>query len=359
MMATMAAETPTRANESDAWRAVEQRDARYDGRFVYAVRSTRVYCRPSCPSRRPLRANVVIFDEPDQAEHAGFRACLRCRPSGERVEPAGERAVGRARAYLDAHAGEPVSLRALATHAGMSAHHLQRSFTRLVGVSPKEYQDALRVSAFKSRLRAGDTVSRATYEAGYGSSSRVYERSDELLGMTPAAYRRGGAGMRITYAIVDSTLGRLLVGTTDRGVCAVAIGRSDATLERELRADFPSAEIARANARSHEWIRAVVDRIRNPQRSMPEIPLDVNGTAFQRRVWKALLEIPRGETRSYREVAVSIGQPSASRAVARACATNHIAVVIPCHRVVRGDGDVSGYRWGVERKRALLDREAE
>jgi len=360
-MATMAIERPstTRAiSDDEAWRAVEARDARYDGRFVTAVRSTGIYCRPSCPARHPLRTNVSFFALPDDAEAAGYRACLRCKPRAERVEASAAAAVKRARAYLDQHADEPISLRDLAAHAGLSASHLQRSFKQLLGVSPKEYQDARRVHRFKARLRAGDTVSRATYEAGFGSSSRVYERADELLGMTPASYRRGGAGMRITYTIAETPIGRVLVGTTERGVCAVAMGTTDAETVRALQVDFPNATIERSDDAHETWVRAVLDQIRTPARGASNrIPLDVDGTAFQWQVWKALQEIPVGEKRTYTEVAKAIGRPTAARAVARACATNRVAVVIPCHRVVRETGELSGYKWGVERKRKLLDGE--
>lgn len=357
-MATMAIDRGTsNFSESDAWRAVEQRDRRRDGSFVYAVRTTGVYCRPSCPSRRPSRTNVAFFPTCDAAEHAGFRPCLRCRPADEAATSATDAAVEKARGYLDRHAGRPVPLTELAQHAGVSLWHLQRSFKRVLGVSPKAYQDARRVEQLKSRLRAGDTVSRATYEAGFGSSSRVYERSDALLGMTPAAYRRGGAGVHMTYSIVNVPVGRVLVATTDRGVCAVALGDSDDEVLRALRADFPQATIEPSNGEHGTWVEAVVERVRNPARA-PDVPLDLAGTAFQLRVWKALREIPAGERRSYREIAAAIGQPSASRAVARACAANRAAVVVPCHRVVRAGGEVGGYKWGAERKRRLLDRES-
>jgi AraC family transcriptional regulator of adaptative response/methylated-DNA-[protein]-cysteine methyltransferase len=236
---------------------------------------------------------------------------------------------------------------------------LRRTFKSIVGVSPKAYQDAARVSRFKSRLRAGDTVSRATYEAGFGSSSRVYERTDDMLGMTPAAYKRGGEGICISYAIADAPVGRVLIATTNRGVCAVALGANDAEVERALRADFPKATIERNDEAHLTWVRAVLDRVRTPKRAgANRIPLDVSGTAFQRQVWTALQAIPTGERRSYSEIAEAIGHPTASRAVARACATNRVAVVIPCHRVVRAGGGISGYRWGVERKQTLLDEEA-
>jgi AraC family transcriptional regulator of adaptative response/methylated-DNA-[protein]-cysteine methyltransferase len=361
-MATMVAEQHTslsRLSDADAWRAVEQRAARYDGQFVYAVRSTMIYCRPSCPSRRPSRANVSFYDRPDDAERAGYRACLRCRPRNGASPSQAHEAIERARRYLDANSDRTIALSELASTVGLSASHLQRSFKQLIGVSPKEYQDARRVRRFKSLLRAGDTVSRATYEAGFGSSSRVYERSDAMLGMTPASFRRGGAGVRIAYTIADAPVGRVLVATTERGVCAVELGSTDADVERVLQADFPRATLERSDEPRHAWVRAVLDRVRHPQRDASSgIPLDVDGTAFQLKVWKALQEIPAGERRSYREVAESIGRPNASRAVARACATNRVAVVIPCHRVVRGSGDLAGYKWGVDRKRRLLEEEA-
>ena len=357
-MATMAIDrSSTRFSESEAWRAVEHRDRRSDGAFVYAVRSTGVYCRPSCPSRRPSRANVRFFLTTAHAEQAGFRPCLRCRPADGPAASATDAAVERARRYLEQNAERTVSLGELARHAGVSPWHLQRSFKRILGVSPKAYQDARRVEQFKSRLRAGDTVSRATYEAGFGSSSRVYERSGTLLGMTPASYRRGGAGVRIAYTITDAPVGRVLVATTDRGVCAVELGDSDGEVLRALQSDFPRATIERSDGDHRAWVEAVIDRVRDPRRET-DVPLDLAGSAFQLRVWKALQEIPAGEQRSYRDIASAIGQPSASRAVARACATNRVAVVVPCHRVVRGDGDLAGYKWGVERKRRLLAKES-
>jgi AraC family transcriptional regulator of adaptative response/methylated-DNA-[protein]-cysteine methyltransferase len=354
----MTSPSPSRPTDSEAWRAVADRDARYDGRFVYAVESTRVYCRPSCPSRRPLRENVRFYSAASDAERAGFRACKRCDPRDERGGSETERAIETARVYLDTHADRAVSLAELAAHAGVSASHLQRSFKRVVGLSPKEYQHAQRVRQFKSRLRAGDTVSRATYEAGFGSSSRVYERSDAMLGMTPASFRRGGAGVHIRFTIAELPIGRVLVATTERGVCAVELGASNAEVTRALESDFPKATIEQSDDDHHRWVRSVLERIRDPRHARGgDIPLDVGGTAFQQRVWKALQEIPVGERRSYRDVAAAIGRPSATRAVAQACATNRVAVVIPCHRVVREDGELAGYKWGVARKRRLLDEE--
>jgi AraC family transcriptional regulator of adaptative response/methylated-DNA-[protein]-cysteine methyltransferase len=346
-------------SDDEAWRAVLARDARFDGRFVTAVRSTGIFCRPSCSARHPLRKNVQFFATPSHAEAAGFRACLRCRPKESAFEPSSATAIERAREYLDSHAHETVSLETLARHVGLSPSHLQRSFKQLLGVSPKEYQDARRVRQFKTRLRAGDTVSRATYEAGFGSSSRVYERAGELLGMTPASFRKGGAGLRIAYSIASTPIGRVLVATTDRGVCAVTMGASDSEVVAGLRSDFPNATLERNDDEHATWVRAVIDRVVDPARATSHrIPLDVDGTAFQWSVWKALQEIPVGERRSYTDVAKAIGRPKAVRAVARACATNRVAVVIPCHRVVREGGAVSGYRWGVERKRKLLDQES-
>src|SRR5688500_11174977 len=342
-------------DRSTAWRAVQQRDRGFDGQFVYAVSSTHIFCRPSCSSRRPTRSRVEFFGSPADAERAGYRACKRCRPTGVAARDL-DHAVARARQYLTLHAGEGVAPVSLAGEVGVSAFHLQRAFKRAMGISPREYRDAERQRRLAKRLRQGDTVSRATYEAGYGSSSRVYERASRSMGMTPATMRRGGAGQRIQFSIVDSPLGRVLGAYTERGVCAVAIGQDDQALEAELREGFPRAEIHAAGQAIHQWITAIVRGI-DRDGSSPAIPLDARGTAFQWRVWNALQQIPRGTTLSYSEVAQRIGQPTAVRAVARACATNPVALVIPCHRVVREDGDLGGYRWGVARKQALLESE--
>jgi AraC family transcriptional regulator of adaptative response/methylated-DNA-[protein]-cysteine methyltransferase len=264
--------------------------------------------------------------------------------------------VRRARAILDERPGEAISLDELARAVGTSPTRLQRAFTRALGCSPRAYQENLRLTALRERLKAGDTVTRATYAAGFGSGRRVYERAGEALGMTPGAYRRGGAGVRIGYTIVDSPLGRILVGATARGLCAVAIGDDDASLEGELRREFPRATIERDDLGVSGAARAVATELAG-EAAAPHATLDVEGTPFQRQVWEALRAIPRGETRSYAEVAASLGRPGAARAVARACASNRVALVIPCHRVVRGDGALGGYRWGMERKRELLRRE--
>ena len=344
-------------NRTSAWRAVAQRDRTYDGKFVYAVSSTRIYCRPSCASRRPTRSGVEFFETPALAERAGFRACKRCKPTSLSA-PLIERAVTQASQYIAQHADERITLATLARNAGVSASHLQREFKRILGVSPREFQTAERHRRLGQRLRKGDTVSRASFDAGFGSSSRVYERAAESLGMTPAAVRRGGAGQRIQFSVVGSPFGRLLVAWTERGVCSVAFGDDDAALEHTLRTNFAKAEIRAAGPAIHEWVDAIVRSLRGDTMAS-SVPTDVQGTAFQRRVWRALQRIPRGTTLSYSQVAGRIGKPSAARAVARACATNPVALVVPCHRVVREDGDLGGYRWGMDRKRELLAAERE
>lgn len=337
------------------WEAVQDRDARWDGVFVYAVPSTRIYCRPTCPSRRPRREGVRFFATPSGAAAAGFRPCRRCHPDGAATAPAHIEHVRRA-CSLIAEAEEKLPLDRLAARIGVSAHHLQRTFKRVLGISPREYDDACRVGCLKAGLQSGEGVANATYGAGFGSGSRVYERAPSTLGMTPAAYARGGKGEDVKYTIVDSPLGRLLVAATARGVCAVKLGGADHALERELHREFSSAAIAAGDAVLSTWVAGIVKSLEAGAPD-PRLPLDVRATAFQRRVWRELQQIPRGTTRSYQEVARRIGQPTAARAVARACATNPVAIVIPCHRVVRADGELGGYHWGVDRKRALLDAE--
>lgn len=346
--------TERRVSTDRAWRAVAERDGSYDGRFVYAVRTTRIYCRPSCASRRPAERNVDFYDDPAAAERAGFRACKRCRPR-ELTEGAARR-VERARRWIDAHVDAPIKLADVARTVGLAPAALQREFSRIVGMSPKAYHSARRAERLRSELRKGGTVSRAIFEAGYGSGSRVYEKAAHTLGMTPGSYRRGGAGVAIRHATVRTSVGRLLVAATERGVCSVALGSDDATLERALRAEFPQAIIAGGDAQLREWVERIVDQIEGRGRAL-DVPLDVQGTAFQWQVWRALQRIPRGQTRSYGAIARDIGRPTASRAVARACASNRAAIVIPCHRVVREDGALGGYRWGAERKERLLATE--
>lgn len=340
---------------TDRWRIVLARDRRYDGAFVYAVRSTRVYCRPSCPSRRPRRELVSFFAAPAAAEQAGYRACRRCRPGAP--DPATE-LVRRACALIDGRPDEAWGLDALARAVAARPRALTRAFQRVLGVTPREYRDARRVERLKSNLKERKRVTTALYAAGYGGSSRVYERSDAQLGMTPATYARGGAGMRIAFAVVPSPLGRLLVAATERGVCRVALGDDAATLERALRAEFPAADIARDDRRLARAVQALTRHLEGRAPDL-DLPVDVRATAFQRAVWDALRKIPYGQTRSYAEVARAIGRPRAVRAVARAVATNPVAIVVPCHRVVREDGTLGGYRWGPERKAALIERERE
>jgi len=345
---------PASIPEATAWNAVQHRDRQFDGKFVYAVSSTKIFCRPSCSSRQPNKANVQFFSSTTEAERAGYRACMRCRPTSAKP-PVIDRAVKHVLEYLMSHMDTPVTLATLARETGMSPFHLQRSFKKALGVSPRQYQTAERRRRLSKRLRKGDTVSTATYEAGYGSSSRVYERP-KALGMTPATVRKGGVGQKIQFSVVDSPLGRLLGAYTEHGVCAVRIGDNDQALERELRAEFSNAEIHKAGDAIHEWITAIVKSL-DGERPSSAIPVDAQGTAFQHRVWNALQQIPRGTTLSYSEVAKKIGMPTAVRAVARACATNPVALVIPCHRVIREDGGLGGYRWGLERKEQLLESE--
>ncbi len=356
-MRTSAVLVEDRIDDDEAWAAVRSRDAAYAYRFIYAVASTGIYCRPGCASRLPRRENVRFFAGPAEAEAAGFRPCKRCRPDRDGLT-ATRRAIELAREYLDAHLDETVTLERLARVAHMSPHHLQRTFKRFVGLSPHRYVEARRLERLKQRLREGDTVARATYEAGYGSTSRLYEQADLYLGMTPGAYRRGGEGMRIRFTTAATPLGRLLVAATERGLCAVTLGDDDDALVDDLRREYPRATIEPAGAGLRDWVDQILAYLEGERTSLP-LPLDLPATDFQRRVWQALREIPYGHTRSYGELAEAIGRPTATRAVARACASNRVALVIPCHRVVRGDGDPSGYRWGPERKRRLLELEAE
>jgi AraC family transcriptional regulator, regulatory protein of adaptative response / methylated-DNA-[protein]-cysteine methyltransferase len=343
-----------RENDS-RWQAVLARDANQDGLFVFAVSSTGVYCRPSCPSRRPRREHVIFFAQPVQAEQAGYRACLRCRP---RVKGANQhlelvKAICR---YIEQHLDEPVTLARLGKAFQQSPFHLQRVFKSALGISPHAYADSCRVSQLKRNLQAGHNVTRAMYDAGYSSSSRLYERTASQLGMTPDKYRRGAIAAPIRYTCTDSPLGRMLIAATDKGICAIQFADSDAELEQGLRHEFPFANRQREDAYLQDWTKDLLRQMGGETRQA-SLPLDIQATAFQRRVWTYLQSIPRGETRSYGQVAKAIGQPAAVRAVARACATNPVAVAIPCHRVVRKSGEQGGYRWGAERKQALLELE--
>ncbi len=337
--------------------AVASRDARWDGEFYYAVSSTRIYCRPSCPSRRPDPVRVTLFATANEAEEAGYRACRRCHPR-DAGAPARTEIIRRVCSAIEADPDDPPSLRRLAQLANFSPGHLQRVFKAALGVSPREYADAARVGRLKLGLKKEKNVTNALYAAGYGSPSRLYEASDAHLGMTPETYRRGGRGMKISYTIADCSLGRVLVAATARGISAVFLADHDRSLEAALRKEYPHAEILRDTKRHSEWVRAIVRNLagQNPQL---DLPTDVMATAFQRRVWDALRKIPYGATRTYSEMARALGQPNATRAVASACATNPAAIVVPCHRVVRKGGALGGYRWGLERKEKLLRQERE
>ena len=345
--------------EDQYWQAVMERDSHANGRFVYAVRSTGIYCNPSCPSRRPRREEVVFFPLPSAAEEAGFRACKRCRPPESAVADPQVELVQRACRYIEQHLDDMPGLAELGGQVNVSPFHLQRVFKRVMGISPRQYAEARRLGQFKEQLKEGETVTQALYEVGFSSSSRLYERAPDQLGMTPTTYRRGGPGMSITYTIVDSALGRLLVAATDKGICSVCIGDDDAKLEAALWQEYPRAEIRRdgEDAGLHAWVETLVRHLDGQQPHF-DLPVDVQATAFQWRVWQELQAIPYGATRSYSQVAQAIGQPKATRAVARACATNPVALVVPCHRVVRENGHMGGYRWGIERKQQLLKQEA-
>ena len=342
-----------------SWDAVLSRDAATDGRFVYAVKTTGVYCRPTCPSRRPLRKNGEFFATPADAEKAGYRACLRCRPSSA-ANNVMNRVVHDLARQIDAHPEQTVRLEQLAKRAGYSPFHLQRNFKAIMGSTPKEYQTAARVRTLKQELRNDAPVADAIYQAGFGSGSRVYEKADGQLGMTPSEYRSGGKGLTISYASAETPLGRLMIGATDRGICFLQFGDSDSALTRELGRQFPAA-VTQPMPATHKkqfdsWMAALNRHLRGREPQL-DLPLDVRGTAFQLIVWRYLQKLPYGEVRSYGEVAAAIGRPSAVRAVARACASNGVALLIPCHRVVRGTGELGGYRWGLQRKRVLLDTE--
>ncbi|MGB7554443.1 MAG: bifunctional DNA-binding transcriptional regulator/O6-methylguanine-DNA methyltransferase Ada [Candidatus Korobacteraceae bacterium] len=348
----MQTELPDAHQNENHWQQVMARDARQDGRFVFAVRTTGVYCRPSCPSRRPRRDSVEFFPDPREAERAGYRACLRCKPTEISAQA---KYVLRARQLLD-NAEGVVTLAQLSKRVGLSPFHLQRLFKRATGLSPREYQSARRMQHVKTELRKGQDVTTALYDAGFSSPSRLYEKSGQQLGMTPGTYRRGGAGATITFAIVPTPLGRMLVAATERGLCAVRFGESMIELERDLSSEFHAATLHRDDVGMRRYIEPLMANLSGAKTTI-DLPLDVRATAFQQKVWETLQRIPRGETRSYTEIAREIGDPKAVRAVARACASNPVALAVPCHRVVRRDGDLAGYRWGIERKKKLLEAE--
>lgn len=338
------------------WATVVARDPAADGNFFYSVRTTGVYCRPFCGARTPRPKNVAFYLTAADAERAGFRPCKRCKPDQPSLAEQHAARIAELCRLIENAAHVP-GLEKLADHAGLSTYHLHRVFKAVTGLTPKAYAAAHRAKRIRSELDRSNTVTEAIYDAGYSSNGRFYEKSNEILGMTPTSYRAGGAKTEIRFAIGECSLGSILVAASARGVCAILMGDDPNELARDLQDRFPRANLIGGDAEFEQLIAKVVGFVEAPRLGL-DLPLDVRGTAFQQRVWQALREIPAGKTVSYADIAKRIGAPKSVRAVAQACATNMLAVAIPCHRVVRNDGGLSGYRWGVERKRALLDREA-
>jgi len=345
------------SSDEGRWQTVVQRDLQADRAFVYGVLTTGIYCRPGCASRLPKRENIRFFDTWEDAERAGLRPCKRCTPQKAVPRSAATEAVAKACGLIEA-AEHPPSLQELADAVGLSPHYLHRVFKRIVGITPKQYGAEKRMERVRASLQREETVTEALYSAGFESSSRFYETAAASLGMKPTQYRRGGDGVMITFAVAESYLGWVLVAATDQGICRIDFDDSVDALQSRLAASFPQARLLGDVPEFAATITQVLSFLERPEQGL-ELPLDVQGTAFQRRVWAALQELPAGSTASYSDVASRIGKPKAARAVARACAANRIAAAIPCHRVVRSDGALGGYRWGLERKRALLDRELE
>jgi len=343
-------------SDDERWEALVRRDPQAGGDFVYGVLTTGVYCRPTCASRLPNRENVRFFETCTEAEKAGFRPCKRCKPDAPDWKQPQTRAVLKA-CRMIAEADAPLSLKELAHAAGLSLFHFQRLFKKIVGVTPKQYAMQERSNRIREHLREDSTVTDAMYHAGFGSSSRFYEKATATLGMKPSAYKNGALDMRIRFAIVPSVLGLVLVAATPQGICAIDLGDTAEALKEELHRRFPKAEFQAPDPEFAAMVSKVLTFLEDPHRGRLDLPLDVQGTAFQRRVWLALQEIPPGDTVIYADIASRIGKPKAARAVAQACAANPVAVVIPCHRVVRGNGQLGGYRWGVDRKRVLLEQE--
>jgi AraC family transcriptional regulator, regulatory protein of adaptative response / methylated-DNA-[protein]-cysteine methyltransferase len=342
-------------NAEQCWEAVVAHDAAAGGVFFYSVKTTGVYCRPGCASRRPRRENVAFYETAAAAEAAGFRPCKRCRPTEASSAARHVTAIGRACNLIRTRDSLP-SLAELADAAGISRFHFHRVFRQVTGATPREWGKAYRLGRFAARLDAGEPVADAVYAAGFGASSGAYAAAPNALGMTPAARRHGGRGETIRFATVETPVGWALVAATTRGICMTALGDDRAGLEAELRRRFPAALIWPADAVLADWAERIVHFITRPT-AQPDLPLDITGTAFQAQVWRALQKIPPGHTATYSEIAAALGRPKAVRAVAQACASNKLALLVPCHRVIRSDGDLAGYRWGIERKRALLARE--
>jgi len=346
---------PGIAGITEKWKAVVERDETRDGLFVFAVRSTGIYCKPSCPARHPNTEQVVFFSEPDEAERSGFRACKRCHPREARSSARAE-LIQRTCRYIEANLDEKLTLENLSRQAGLSPFHFQRTFKRILGISPRQYVEARRLERVKRSLTNGETVTNSLYNAGFTSKSRLYEKTPPQFGVSPGIFRRGGEGLRIHYVIVDSRIGRVLLAATERGACAVCMGASDEAVEAALREDYYAADIHRDDGGMKKWTEALLSYF-DGHEFPRNLPLDVQATAFQWKVWKEIQSIPYGQTATYSTIAKSLGAPQATRAVASACATNPVAIVIPCHRVIGKDGSLRGYAWGVKRKKTLLSLE--
>jgi AraC family transcriptional regulator, regulatory protein of adaptative response / methylated-DNA-[protein]-cysteine methyltransferase len=342
-------------SDEEKWKVVLSRNDSFDGVFVFAVRSTGVYCRPSCPARRPSKEHVAFFPGSIEAEQSGFRPCRRCQPR-EAGPSQKAKLIDQVCRYIETNLQGKLTLSILSRQVGFSPYHLQRTFKRVLGISPRQYVEARRLAKMKQFLRSGETVNNSLYNAGFSSRSRVYENIPGGFGVNPGEFRRGGEGLRIRYGIIESPLGRLLVAATERGVCGVCIGDSDSFVERSLSEDYPSAILYRNDQGVKEWTGAFAKYFDGEHMTL-DLPLDVKATAFQSRVWKIIQSIPFGKTVTYSQIAKELGEPEASRAVARACATNPVALIIPCHRVLGKDGSLRGYRWGKKRKQALLNFE--
>ena len=352
----MSEQTLNQGNTVDwQWRAVETKNPEFDGVFYFGVRTTGIFCRPSCSSKIAKRQNVSFFITPGEAERAGFRACLRCRPGREYFPGAGAELIVRAFEFLKATEMEIPTIDDLSGELNVSPGHLQKTFKAILGLSPKEVVDMMRLETFKRNVKTTD-VTKSLYESGFGSSRSLYEKAGETLGMTPATYKKGGKNMKINYTIVDSRLGKLMVAATEKGICSVSFGDNAEELKNELEKEFFAASIENNDAVLKDSVTAILRNL-DGEKTILTLPLDLHASVFQMRVWSELRKIPYGETRSYGQIAEKLGNPKAVRAVARACATNPVALVNPCHRVIAADGKLSGYRWGIERKKQLLASE--
>jgi AraC family transcriptional regulator, regulatory protein of adaptative response / methylated-DNA-[protein]-cysteine methyltransferase len=343
-------------NENIFWRAMRENDVRFDGVFFVGVKTTGIYCRPTCRARLPKRENVEFHISRESAVKGGFRACKRCKPELDTAISPKVETVIKACYVIEKSDVESLSLQTLGNETNVSPTYLQKVFKEIVGVSPKQYADEIRMQRFKRQVKRSGDVTNAMYEAGFGSSRGLYEKASERLGMTPATYKKGGQGMRINFTIIDSKLGRLLIGATEKGICSVTFGDDDKLLADNLFKEYPNAEFNLADDKFKNYAKTILSHLNGDQKTL-DLPLDLRATAFQMRVWATLRQIPYGETRSYSDVAKEIGNERAVRAVARACATNPVALVTPCHRVIGSNGNLSGYRWGIERKKTLLETE--